>query len=87
MHTSFRNEMANPGPMTGRLVVFDDEPTQLADDDPHVSWELRFGASIELTGILSSTDLKARITASGIYRRGMVAPNLGLAEVAAIAAA
>lgn len=80
-------ELVNPGTMTGRLVVFDDEPTLLADDDPQVSWELRFGPGIDLTKVLSLTDSKVTITTSGIYRVGMVAPNLGLAEVTAIAAA
>ncbi len=80
-------EIENPGQMTGLLTVLDDEPTLIADDDPHVSWLLDFAPGINLTGALALAESKVTITTAGIYRVGMVAPNLGLAEVTAIAAA
>lgn len=80
-------EMENPGQMTGVLIIFDDEPTLIADNDPHVSWSLSFDPGVNLTDILALAETKVTITTRGIYRVGMVAPNLGLADVAAIYAA
>lgn len=79
-------EIQNPGQLTGVLRVLDDEPT-LLDDNDQVAWTLSFEPSIKLTDVLAFTDAKVTVTTSAVFRAGMIAPHLGLAEVANIAAA
>jgi hypothetical protein len=79
-------ELVNPGQLAGTLQILDDEPT-LLDDNDQVAWTLSFDPKVKLTDILALTDAKVIITTTAAYRAGMIAPHLGLAEVANIAAA